>query len=206
MKGFALHDYRRRMIYPLIGAAVGYLAAHPITVFVYMFLHQYEREILQSQWDISRDLALSTYQPWMLPMALSLLLAGGFLGLLLAIAADRRRKLHEQEQRRTVALETLHQLMITLSHYLLNANTVIGGTVRRIKKRIELDGEVMDSLSVVEDQAKKVDSVVHALQKLTEVKTSAYIAQSPTLMIDIAKEIEEQLKKTKEPQTELRKS
>ena len=203
MKGLGFYKYRRHITYSLIFALIGYLAAHPITIFVYTFLYSYERETVQSQLNLSRQIAESTYKPMMLPMGVAFLFAGGFVGLLLGIAADRRRRLRDQERRRKVALETLHELMVTLSHYLLNANAVIGGMVRRTK-RIESRREVLNSLSVIEEQAKKIDAVILSLQKITELKTCNYTAQGKMLMIDVANEIEEELRKAEEGQKDSR--
>ena len=91
---------------------------------------------------------------------------------------------------------------MTLSHYLLNANAVIGGMARRTK-RIELNSEVIDSLSAIEAQARKIDAVIRALRKTTELKTCTYTAQGETLMIDIVKEIEEELGKAEEEEKRL---
>jgi len=91
-----VNEYRRHIAYFLIFAAIGYVAAHPVTVFVYTLTHAYERETLQAQ----REIAQSTYQPMMLLLSVAFLFAGGFAGLLLGIAADRRRRLRELERRR----------------------------------------------------------------------------------------------------------
>ncbi|MBI4495821.1 MAG: hypothetical protein HY697_02695 [Deltaproteobacteria bacterium] len=143
------------------------------------------------------------YQPMMLLLSVAFLLAGGLAGVLLGIATERRRRLRELERRRKVALETLHELMVTLSHYLLNANAVIGGMAKRTK-RVELNSEVIDSLSVIEVQARKIDAVIQALQKITELKTCTYTSQGETLMFDIVKEIEGELEKAGEGEKELR--
>jgi signal transduction histidine kinase len=194
-----VYEYRRHIASSLIFAAIGYVAAHPVTIFVYTLTHEYERETLQAQ----RELVQLAYQPMMLLLSVAFLLAGGFAGLLLGITTDRRRRLRELERRRKVALETLHELMVTLSHYLLNANAVIGGMAKR-SKRIELSKEVIESLSVIEAQARKIDAVIRALRKITELKTCTYTAQGETLMMDIVKDIEEELGKAEDGEKELR--
>jgi hypothetical protein len=104
----------------------------------------------------------------------------------------------ENENKR-VALETLHQLMITLSHHLLNANTIVGGMVRRCQ-RTESRTEIAQSLLVIEEQAKKIEIVITALKKVTDVKTALYTGEGNTLMIDVTKEIDEALKKGQKPE------
>jgi signal transduction histidine kinase len=194
MKELTIYKYLRPIVYSLILAVTGYFIAHPIAVFVYTFLHQYERDIFQAQREISRDFAQSTYQPTMLILELSFVIAGCLAGLLLSLAADRRRRRRDEEERRKAALETLHQLTVTLSHYVLNANAVIGGMARHMK-RVESSGEVGRSLSVVEDQTKKIDATIAALRKITEIRTSTYIPHEQTRMIDIAEDVEDELRK-----------
>ena len=46
----------------------------------------------------------------------------------------RLRMVELENENKRVAVETLHQLMVTLSHYLLNADTIIGGMVRRCER------------------------------------------------------------------------
>jgi len=190
------------MIFAVAGAAIGYVAVHPYTMFVYSLMHPHQSEALLSRWRWSAllDTAMSTFQPAMLPMALSFIITGGFVGLLAGVAAERKRKLDAialESEKRRVAMETLHALMVTLSHYLLNANTIIGGMVRHCK-RIESSKETLDSLAVIQSQAKKIDTVIGALQKVTELETTRYTAEGETLMIDVAKEIEEELRMAEE--------
>jgi hypothetical protein len=86
----------------------------------------------------------------------------------------------------------MKKLMVTLSHYLLNANMIIGGKVRHIRRRVS-DQDVVASLAVIEAQGRKIDSVIDALKKVTEIKTTDYTADGTIAMIDISKELEKQL-------------
>ncbi|OPY81238.1 MAG: sensory histidine kinase AtoS [Syntrophorhabdus sp. PtaU1.Bin153] len=115
----------------------------------------------------------------------------------------RRLRLAELEnENKRVALETLRQLMVTLSHHLLNANTIIGGMVRRCR-RAKTRREMAPSLRAIEDQAKRTEIVITALKKVTDVKTASYTPESNTLMIDVAKEIDEALMKGQGPNSDL---
>ena len=190
--------YHRQIIFTFAGAATGYVAAHPYTMFIYTLMHPHQSETLLSQWRWRAlfDAAIATFQPAMLPMALSFIVTGGCVGLLAGVAAERKRKMDamaREGERKKVALETLHELMVTLSHYLLNANTIIGGMVRHCK-RIESSRETLDSLAVIQSQASKIDAVIGALQKVTDLETTRYTAQGETFMLDVAKEIEEELR------------
>jgi len=112
----------------------------------------------------------------------------------------RRLRVAELEnENKRVALETMHQLMVTLSHHLLNANTIIGGTVRRSRKA-ESKTEIIPLLRVIEEQAKRIEIVIAALKKVTDIKTVSYTFETNTLMIDVAKEIDEALMKEQEPE------
>jgi len=133
----------------------------------------------------------------MFPMAVSFALFGGLTGLLIGIITDRRQRLFAAElenQKKKAALETLHRLMVTLSHYLLNANTVIGGMVRKGRRN---EANVQGSLDVIEEEAKKIDAVIRSLKEITEIKTADYTTSGKDLMIDITKNIEERLKNFK---------
>jgi PAS domain S-box-containing protein len=112
----------------------------------------------------------------------------------------RRLRVAELEnENKRVALETLHQLMVTLSHYLLNANMIAGGMVRRCL-RVESKTEIVHSLRVIEEQVKRIETVITVLKKVTDVKTASYTSEGSTLMIDVAKEIDEALMKGREPE------
>lgn len=98
-----------------------------------------------------------------------------------------------ENEKNQIALETLQRLMVTLSHYLLNANVVIGGEVRHSRKTATSE-DSLTSLEVMEQEAKKIDSVIQALRKITTIRTANYTSGGRDLMIDITEEIEKQLK------------
>lgn len=149
-------------------------------------------------WKNLLGIALDTFQPMMLPMAAAFVLLGGAIGLLAGIVVDKKREVaeleHESEKKR-VALETLHRLMVTLSHYLLNANMIIGGRVLHARKN-EVDKDTLASLDIIEEQARKIDAVIAALKRITEIKTAQYTDEDHDLMIDITREVEEALNKS----------
>jgi PAS domain S-box-containing protein len=116
----------------------------------------------------------------------------------------RRLQLMELEnENKRIAVETLHQLMVTLSHYLLNSDTIIGGMVRRCE-RLQSKEEIHSSLQVIEEQARKIEIVIKALKQLSRLKTAPYAGQTDTLMIDVAKEIDEALRSAQETGTVLK--
>jgi hypothetical protein len=182
----------------LVGMVLGYLIFHPYTMLVFALFHsqQGHPDIRFGELGIG---ALMAYDPEMLPMALSFVLFGGCLGFVVGLIIEKHRKLihaqHEHEKSK-IALETLNQLMITLSHYLLNANMVIGGKARRSQKK-KNPSDIMPDLKVIEDQAKKIDAVIKALREITELKTVLYSTGGTAKMMDITQEIESQLQQLK---------
>ena len=82
--------------------------------------------------------------------------------------------------------------MVTLSHYLLNANMIIGGKVRHCRK-MTVDQDKLASLNVIEEQGKKIDAVLKALRNSVEINTSGYTSDGLVAMINISRELEEKL-------------
>ncbi|MHB8110734.1 MAG: PAS domain-containing protein [Syntrophorhabdaceae bacterium] len=105
------------------------------------------------------------------------------------VEKHKLRVIELENERKTIALTTLQQLMVTLSHYLLNANTVIGGMVRR-SLRTRSDEERLSALEAIRRQAIKTEGIIEALKKVTEIKTTGYTYESQVLMMDLTKEIE----------------
>jgi len=140
----------------------------------------------------------------MLLMGGAFAILGGLIGLLIAVLIEKQKQLYtvtfENEKKKT-AVETLQQLMVTLSHYLLNANMVIGGMVRHCKRSMSNE-DILSSLEIIAEQAKKIDAVMGALKRITEIRTAKYSAEGHALMIDISKEIEELLSKDGKTQRE----
>lgn len=189
--------YRPQFVLPILGALLGYLLLHPYTMAVYTLAHLHRSGNLLGgwQWNDVLGLGLTSFKPSMIPMAVPFALLGALIGLLSGILMEKRKRLntveHENEKKK-VALETLGQLMVTLSHYLLNANMIIGGKVRRLKRTVA-DNELLSAFEIIEEQAEKIDAVVGALNRITEIKTTSYTSQGQALLIDITKEIEESL-------------
>lgn len=102
----------------------------------------------------------------------------------------RLRLVELENERKTIALTTLRQLMVTLSHYLLNANTVIGGMARR-SQRAGSEADRMAALDMIRKQAAKTEGIIEALKKVSEIRTTEYTRESQILMMDLTKEIEE---------------
>jgi len=194
-----MQKFRSQIVFTSTGFVVGYLLFHPYTMLVsYLMSNHFDKtgSIYMDRRNVF-TLIRATFEPAMFPMAVSFALFGGLTGLLIGIITDRRQRLFAAElenQKKKAALETLHRLMVTLSHYLLNANTVIGGMVRKGRRN---EANVQGSLDVIEEEAKKIDAVIRSLKEITEIKTADYTTSGKDLMIDITKNIEERLKNFK---------
>jgi len=184
------------------GAISGYLVFHPYSMIVYTLTHPHEgrRLFADLQWRELLGSGFSILQPEMLPMALLFTAMGALVGLSFGVVLDKRKRLlfvEVENEKKRVAIDTIHALMVTLSHYLLNANVIIGGKVRHCRK-IESNEDIIDSLRIIEEEARKIDVVVGILQRITEIKTTRYAAGDTNALIDISKEIEQQLSSTKD--------
>ena len=190
--------FRSQIVFTSIGIVSGYLMFHPYTMLVDFLMNNHLDRTGSLYMNGGSIFALirASFEPVMFPMAVSFASFGGITGLLIGIIADRKKRLYAAElenEKKKTALETLHRLMVTLSHYLLNANTVIGGMVRRGRRN---EANVQASLDIIEEEAKKIDVVIRSLKEITEIRTADYTTSGKNLMIDIAKNIEEHLKKT----------
>lgn len=179
------------------GAVAGYLVFHPYLMIAYTLGHMEggAGSLFHGQWKSLFDVSLSAFGPFMLPMGISFALFGALAGFLVGVIVDKRRRLYALEienEKKKAALETFHQLLVTVSHYLLNANTIIGGMVRHCR-RIESNCDVLSSLETIEQQARKIDAVVAALRRVKELRAAQYTSAERTLMIDIAQELEAEL-------------
>jgi signal transduction histidine kinase len=190
--GDALREARKTLFLTIIGALAGYLIVHPYAMFAYYLTEPGQGDM---QWKV---IFLMTLRHMKLPMAVEFIFFGSLIGCLLARVLNKQEKLHAMElanEKHRAALETLQRLMITLSHYLLNSNAVIGGMAGRCKKHCS-ERSVEEHLSIIEDEARKIDAVIKVLRTITEIKTSDYTSGGRDLMIDISQEIEKALGKT----------
>ncbi len=189
------NKYRVTIFSSIIGAVIGYFVFHPYTMFVSYIIHSHQSGEIYWNWKNLFDIFQLNFKPSMFPMTAAFVLFGGIIGLLTGVMVNRKKRSHaiaQENEKKKVALETLKRLMVTLSHYLLNANVVIGGEVRHSRK-IVVDKDALASIEVIEKQAKKIDAVISALRKVTEIKTADYTTEGRGLMIDITKEIEDHL-------------
>lgn len=193
--GPMLKQHRTSITYTAAGMLGGYLIFHPYAMAVYFASHMHEKGEIHLHWRELVSRALQAFDPMMLAMSIPFIVFGGVIGLLVGKVLERARRLNAEKlerEKQKVALDTLKNLMVTLSHYLLNANMIIGGQVRRCRKATS-DKNIVSALVVIEEQGRKIDAVVGALRESTEVKVAGYTSDDKIQMIDISGEIEERL-------------
>ena len=123
------------------GHGAGYLIFHPYAMAVHPATHVHRNGELHLHWKELFSNVSEALGPTMFTMSLPFIIFGGVIGLLMGIIVERTRKLeaekfeHEIEK---VALETLKKLMVTLSHYLLNANMISLSRCRSASVRVTM--------------------------------------------------------------------
>lgn len=95
-------------------------------------------------------------------------------------------------QRRLATLQTLQELMVTLAHYVRNANQVIGGYSAHLQKHID-HPELLRQLDLIHQAAHKIDQVVNSLESLAELNQGRQIEPWETRMTDLKQDLETRL-------------
>lgn len=116
----------------VLGAIIGHLLIHPYAMVACSMMDMHRQGHMSIDMGHVMQSARSIFEPFMLPMTIAFAVLCGLIALLMAVLCDRKRILNEaliENERKKASLETLDRVMVTLSHYLLNANTVIGGMV-----------------------------------------------------------------------------
>jgi len=187
------------LVTTVVGAAVGYFVFHPYTMLVYG-AYTTPHEHMPGPW-VDHALmhlsdALSTFQPGMLHMGIPYAVMGGITGALYGLWLNGRIR-WEEEKLRTCAVDTIKQLMVTMSHYLLNAVTIIGGNAARIERKVD-DREVVRQAEVIRKEAVAIEAVVKSLQSAQQVVSEEYTKDSETRILDITDDIKKRMEQSGE--------
>lgn len=184
----------RRIVWPtLVGMALGFFVIQPINVLVFNLAPEtqftYKDIAFWTRWlDWATD-STSIF------MGLAFSLFGGVTGLWLGLWRQQKDQFIAEQMesaRRLAALETLQELMVTLAHYIRNANMVIGGFSNHLLRHLS-DRKHQEKLELIHQASKDIEAVVNSLQSLTQISASKYISSGTAQMIDLKKELEEQL-------------
>lgn len=186
-------EWVRMVLCPVLGGLGGFVLLHPYVMFLDSAgaLPLHSAPTPSGGWSAQAFLALE-YS--MLPMAAPFALFGAAFGLLFGVYLHRAQMLHllrMDQEKDAAALETVKALTATLSHYLLNANMIIGGQARHCR-RLAPGPAILESLLVIEEQGRIIDAAVGALRELARV---VILRESTgrTPMIELAREMEERL-------------
>ena len=176
-----------------LGGLTGFLLLHPyVMLLASTGVIPWHSSAAPVHWSLVSILALERS---MMPMAVPFALFGAGFGVLAGSYLNRAHRVQQlllEQEKNATTLETVKAFTATLSHYLLNANMIIGGKVRHCI-RLAPGQEVLESLQVIEDQGRVIDAVVGALceaAKITVLRES--LGQVP--MIDLVRELEDRLR------------
>ncbi len=168
------------------GAIVGYLLVHPFAMLAYMLNPQPPTWAMDlSLWERQMRVAFSAE---MLVMGGAFALLGGVAGL--GLGAWHLQRV--EARCRLAALQTLQELMVTLAHYIRNANQIIGGYSAHIQKHLD-QPELREQLQLIHRAAHQIEEVINSLESLTEMDHSSYIGPWETKMIDLKQTLQARL-------------
>lgn len=179
----------------LAGAVIGILLVHPVAMLAYGMEHYHPSGPVNLAYFL--HLMRQAFGPGLVHMGLFFALLGGAAGFGVGIFFLQKKRLLAETmecQRSLASLETLRELMITLAHYIRNANMVIGGFSGRLLKQCPCL-ELQEEFRLIQEASQEIDAVIASLQNLTEISTVEYTASSHELMIDLKKELEARLAK-----------
>lgn len=184
----------RCIVWPtLVGMALGFFVIQPLIILVYNLAPETQLEFKDiAFWKRWLEMATS---PTSIFMGLAFSLFAGVTGLWFGLWLQQRdRFIAEQMEsaRRLAALETLQELMVTLAHYIRNANLIIGGFSEYLLRHIS-EQKHQDRLQRIHQASKDIEAVVDSLQNLTQISATKYITGGTAQMIDLKKELEERL-------------
>jgi signal transduction histidine kinase len=195
------HRYRCLILFTLAGMIAGYLLMHPFAMLAYVLGPHHPHEPWSaSLWARQVHAAFST---GMLVMGLAFAFMGGVAGFALGAWYLQKERLTQEQletQRRQAALDTVRELMVTLSHHIRNANMVIGGFSQHLEKHLS-DPELIRQAAMIRRAAHDIDDVIVSLEGITEIHRAKYIDHWHTQMIDLKQELEKRLQAQKAGRT-----
>jgi signal transduction histidine kinase len=176
--------------FTLAGMLLGYLLIHPFAMLASTLGPRLPH--LPMEFPFWGHHLRVSFGPEMLAMGGAFAFMGGLAGFFFGIWYYQKERLTAERlesQRRQVALETLHELMVTLAHHVRNANQVIGGFSSHLIKKAP-DPEAQRQLEMVQQASREIDAVIDSLESLTKIEYARYIGAWETRMIDLKKELE----------------
>jgi signal transduction histidine kinase len=192
-----MSGYRRHIWLILAGAAMGFFVIQPLNVLVYNLAPKTRLAFHElSFWQRLLEMTLNSTS---LFMGLAYGILGGLTGHFVGAWLNQRDRLAAEQTesaRRLAALQTLKELMVTLAHYIRNANMVIGGFSDHLLRHSP-DRKHEEHLRLIHQASREIEAVIDSLQNLTEISATQYIAGGSSRMIDLKKALDERLAATK---------
>ncbi len=111
-----------------------------------------------------------------------------------ALREVRLEREREALNRGLLTAEAVRTTVVTLSHYLNNHIMAVSGVLTLLEERLEEDSAGTEALAVVREgrvSAKRLQAVLHVLQRATEIRLIPYSESTP--MIDIVAALEGEL-------------
>ncbi|HRV90638.1 MAG TPA: response regulator [Anaerolineae bacterium] len=116
-----------------------------------------------------------------------------------ALQEIRLTRQKEKLERDLLISETVRQTVVTLSHYLNNYLVVLNGNIflaqEGLPAQLPNHAELIETLEECEISVAKIEAVIKVLQKITNVKLTAYHGQ--VKMLDIENALKKELQKIK---------
>lgn len=187
-------SYFRRIMGPtLAGMGAGFFIIQPLNVLLYNLAP--ETQLAFHDLSFWKRLVEMSTDSTSLFMGAVFAVFGGITGLGFGMWLHQRDRLMAEQlesARRLTALETLKELMVTLAHYVRNANLIIGGFSKNLAHHVS-DAKQKEQAQFIHQASKEIDSVINSLQNLTEISVTQYVASGTTQMIDLKQELEKYL-------------
>ncbi|MBM4285440.1 MAG: hypothetical protein FJ128_09350 [Deltaproteobacteria bacterium] len=186
-------ETRRTLWFSLAGSLAGFFLFQPLVVLVY--------NLAPATWHEFGDIALWKRLLEMSTTSTSLFMGtvfalfGGASGWYFGSWLEHRERLAAERlesARRLAALETLKELMVTLAHYIRNANMVIGGFGGQLGRHLD-DPRQQERLAHIIQASREIEAVIDSLEHLTELSTTQYVASGSARLIDLKEELEKRL-------------
>ena len=136
----------------------------------------------------------AAFSPAMLPMTVAFGVAGGVCGLLLGLLVQRNQRLVRykyQARLHTDLMNSLHQLLGVISHYILTSSMVTGGHARRLQKKAAEDEQ--EDITAIIRQARKNEEILKIIQDAEFLEHIDPCDQTYQKLVELNRRIEEQL-------------
>ena len=191
-----MSSYHRTAWLIMAGMGLGFFVIQPFAVLVYNLAP--ETRLTFAEIAFWKRLVEMSLGPTSIFMGLGFAVLGGVNGYFVASWITRQERLIDAEMesaKRLAAMETMRELMVTLAHYIRNANMVIGGFSLRLARNVA-DPHHKEQLQLVQQASRDIEAVIATLQNMTEISVTQYVNSGAAQMIDLQKDLENRLATT----------